>query len=96
MRPSPKTLLSTLVLVCVIGAGIFLRASSMREASSVQVASSATAAQSNAVATVQILEEQLAYTTAEVARLETQLAVSQERASELTARLRAARGAAGI
>ena len=97
MRPSPKTLIATLILmVCVIGAGMFFRASSMREASSVQVASSATAPQSDAVATAQILEEQLAYTAAEVARLEEQLAVSQGRARELTERVRTARAAAGL
>ena len=95
MRLSSKRLLSTLILlVGVIGAGIFLRAPSVREASSVaQVASSAPAPQPDAVQVVQILEEQLAYATAEVTQAESQRASAQALALVLAERLRAFRPA---
>lgn len=93
MRLSPKTLLATaILLVCAVGAGILLRAFSLREASSVaQVASSTPAPQRDAVQVVQILESQLGYVTAEVTQAESQRAAAQALALVLAERLRAFR-----
>jgi len=91
MPLSSKTLVSTVVLlVCIVGAGVFLRASSLRD-TSIQVASSATAPQSPAVQTVQILETQLGYAAAEVTQAESQRAAAQALALVLAERLRAFR-----
>jgi chromosome segregation ATPase len=93
MRLDPKTLISTgTLLVCALGAGIFLRASSGGDTSSVaRVASSAPAPQPDPVRIVQILEEQLTYVEAEVNRAESQRASSQELVRDITERLRIAR-----
>ncbi|MEQ1912841.1 MAG: hypothetical protein ABMA15_28760 [Vicinamibacterales bacterium] len=97
MPLSLKTLLAAVVLlVCAVGAGISVRAFSAREASSVaQVASSAAAPQSDAVQMVQILEQQLAYTTAEVTQAELQRAVARADALVLSERLRAIQPSSG-
>jgi ribosome-binding protein aMBF1 (putative translation factor) len=97
MSLSSKTFLSAAVLIVgAVGAGLFLRAPSERDAANVaQVASSGPAQQSDAARTARILEQQLAYTTDEVARAESQRAASQELVRDVTERLRIAQTDSG-